>query len=221
MNMQKQPLQDRVAELQNELGGYSWRKIARRHGTNYSLFLPVLSGGNPNLHSIENMAGALNLIPLVIYSLDGDILNPGIRGFDGGKTIDNYVGKVIAHERREREISQVDLAQKSRIKPSYQLSQIEHGKAGISVGRLEKLTDALGLVPRYLVAKMPWQGIIPPSYEPWDNTIKSLQELLAVSPNRISPTEMEKIMNYTGNLGKLISALNTRIGVLINQIPKE
>ena len=121
-----------------------------------------------------------------------------VRGPDllWGGDIKNYVGRVFEKYRKLREYSQSDFAGKNKIRQD-NYCQYEKGVKRPDIERLEKIAGNLGLVPLYMLPKMP--KISKASDSKFKTSISHVDRLISSdSPDR------NQIISTIGNLEQFI-----------------
>ena len=150
--MKQQSFHDRMLELTSSLDLIPQRLAEIAHVSS-SYFSKYSKESNPRLHSIRRIAEGFDLIPVMIYTLDGELIDLGEPSFEFGTKIHNYVGQVISFRRKDLGFSKRDLQIKVGAKSSGQIFLWESGSRVLKTNKLEEICSTLDLVPSYLVPK--------------------------------------------------------------------
>jgi len=148
-------LAERLEELPVEYG-MSKSQLSIEAGLDMRRLSEIINrlqaGKEVNLKSVYNMAEGLELIAIVFYrASDGCVEDLGHPNFLYGEEVPNYVGEVFKKYRVLLDLSQAQIGEQIGIYQSTIL-KYEGGRLPM-VHNIERIAQALGLVPDYLVPK--------------------------------------------------------------------
>lgn len=145
--MKRVSFQSRLEEVIEEKGTYN--SVAEMMSiTRQALWLIRSGKYDVNFKTVEKIAEIFDLIPIVFYTKDGEIINLGVKGFPYKRGIDHYVVKVFEEYRGSK--TQREVADKASITPgAYQFYVLGKSKPRLSV--IEAISKELNIVPAYLV----------------------------------------------------------------------
>lgn len=181
----------------------------------------LLSVNTSGLHSLENMATQLDLLPIVFYKEDSDEPETGdLDEYLYGKEIpaQEYLIAVFNHNMREQKISQVELCKRTKIAQS-SISLILNNNRRPHLRTIEVLSSELKLSPAYLVPKR--EGNPPPriyhdSFERVTETLRGyLHSILA--GDEVPLSDLHQVVEYSGRINELTAALRVKYDALKDQ----
>ncbi len=149
----RESLKDRILRYSVD-SDISFPELAKSSGIHAMALYRVNYNGSTGFSSIEKIAYAHDLLPVVLYNEeDRYVEDLGITGFLSGEKVENYIGKVFRKRRKLKELSQKEIAGPSQISFSY-LSYIENGnRKTINTEKIDRISRILGLSPFWLVPK--------------------------------------------------------------------
>ena len=200
-DIQRENLQERVFRL---IVDYEITRadFSRKIGVGPAYLTNFLRNNrNMSFKTLERTAEGYDLIPIVLYNDSDEIVeNLGIEGFLAGEKVENYVGRVIRRVRRQRGLSQLQLAEKVKRSP-VTINQFEVGKKGPSLELVERASIGLSLSPFYLVPKSKTRKVETISREVETvDFVDVIEEQLVRNPN-ISLDGLKRLIEKTYDLG--------------------
>ena len=190
------------------------RRIRAHSVSSYAFYTNMMSGRgtNPRFYTLGDIADALGLIPVLLYTQDGKVETLGHEGIIYGETVEDYVGLAVKKHRETEGLTAKDFR---GVHPAT-LSQFQTGaRKNPSIKAIENMCLRLRLTPSYLIKPLERKGMRGTDIDSvFNQAIEVSQEYMVAGPERLDLTAMEKLVGYLNQIAQLSPAMQVRYDLL-------